>query len=111
MADKLEEFQNFGREQLEAASLVSASFAKRWQSIAAETTEYSKKALENHAALLEKLFAAKSFENAMQIQSEHAKAAYESAVAQATKIGELYTSLAKEALKPMESAMNKATGK
>src|ERR1700733_13359134 len=107
MTANFDEIQKFGKEQLEAASSVAASLAKGFQTIAAETTDYSKKSLESNSAYVEKLLGAKSLDNAIQIQSEYAKSAYEGFVAQATKIGELYTSPAKEAFKPVESALAK----
>lgn len=107
MTNNFEEFQKFGKEQLDATTAVAASLAKGFQTIAAETTDYSKKTLESNSAYVEKILGAKSLDNAIQIQSEYAKIAYEGFVAQATKIGELYTSLAKEAFKPLESAMAK----
>lgn len=109
MTETFNDLQSFGREQLEAASTTTASFAKGMQSIAAETTDYSKKLVEDHAACMEKLLGAKSLETAMQIQSDYAKSAYEGAVAQATKMGELYQSLFKEAFKPLEAAIARAT--
>jgi phasin family protein len=108
MTSNFDEFQKFGKEQLEAASTAAASFAKGLQTIAAETTDYSKTSLETNSAYVEKLFGAKSFDDAVQTQSEYAKSAYESFVSQATKLGELYTNLAKEAFKPVESLIAKA---
>ena len=55
---------------------------------------------------MEKLLGAKSYDTAIQIQSEFWKTSYASFVAQATKIGELYSSLAKEAFKPVETAVS-----
>ncbi len=101
MTSNFDEIQKFGKEQLEAASSVAASLAKGFQTIAAETTDYSKKSIESNSAYVEKLLGAKSLDNAIQIQSEYAKVAYEGFVAQTTKIGELYASLAKEAFKPV----------
>ncbi len=106
MTSNFDEFQKFG-EQLEAASSVAASLAKGFQTIAAETTDYSKKSIESNSAYMEKLLGAKSLDNAIQIQSEYAKSTYEGFVAQATKISEIYTNLAKEAFKPVESAFAK----
>jgi phasin family protein len=103
MNDNFKEFPKFGKEQMEAASTAAASLAKGFQSIAAEMTDYSQKSLETNSAYVEKLLRAKSLDDAVRTQSEYAKSAHESLVAQATKIGELYTSLAKEALKPVES--------
>ncbi len=107
MIDNFGEFQKFGKEQLEAASTAAASLAKGFQTIAAETTDYSKKSLEANSAYVEKLLGAKSLDDAIQTQSEYAKSAYEGFVTQATKIGELYTNLAKEAFRPVESMIAK----
>ncbi len=103
MNDNFKEFPKFGKEQMEAASTAAASLAKGFQSIATEMTDYSQKSLETNSAYVEKLLRAKSLDDAVRTQSEYAKSAHESLVAEATKIGELYTSLAKEALKPVES--------
>ncbi len=108
MTNNFDEFQKFGKEQLEAASTAAASFAKGLQTIAAETTDYSKMSFETNSAYVEKLLGAKSLDAAIQTQSEYAKSAYEGFVSQATKIGELYTNLAKEAFKPVESLIAKA---
>ncbi len=107
MTSNFDEFQKFGKEQLEAASTAAASLAKAFQTIAAETTDYSKKSIESNSAYVEKLLGAKSLDNAIEIQSEYAKSAYEGFVAQATKLGELYTHLAKEAFKPVETVLAK----
>ncbi len=107
MTSNFDEFQKFGKEQLEAASSIASSLAKGFQTIAAETTDYSKKSIESNSAYVERLLGAKSLDNAIQIQSEYAKSAYEGFVAQATKIGELYSNLAKEAFKPVDSVFAK----
>ena len=53
----------------------------------------------------------RSLDKAIEIQAEFAKQAYESFVAQATKVGELYAKLAKEAFKPLETVYAKASAK
>ena len=53
------------------------------------------------------LLGAKSFDSVIQIHSEYAKTSYESFVAQAKKMGELYSDLAKEFFKPIETAITK----
>ena len=78
------------------------------QAIAVEVADYSKKAFEDGTAALEKLFGVKSFEKAIEVQTEYAKTAYEGFVAKASKIGELYADLAKETYKPFENLMAKA---
>ncbi len=82
---------------------------KGFQAIAAEVTNYSKKSFEDGTAAVERLLGAKTVEKAIEIQSEYAKTAYEGFVAQATKLGELYADLAKEAYKPFEGYLAKVT--
>ncbi|WP_020176721.1 phasin family protein [Methyloferula stellata] len=108
MATNFDEFQKFGKEQLEAATTAAASLAKGLQTIAAEATDYSKKSLESNSAFFEKLLGANSLDSAIQIQSEFAKTSYEGFVAQVTKFSEIYSNLAKEAFKPVEGVIAKA---
>jgi hypothetical protein len=70
------------------------------RAVVTEATDYSTKSLDNRLAFVEKLLGAKSFDTAIQIQSEYAKTSFEGFVAQATKMGELYSNLAKSAFKP-----------
>ena len=86
-----------------------SSLSKGVQAIAVESVDYSKKAFEDSTAAMEKLFGAKSLEKAIEIQQDYVKSAYEGFVAQATKIGELYVDLAKEAYKPYEGYLSKLT--
>ncbi len=107
MNGNFDEIQRVGKEQLETASSVAASLTKGLQTIAAEAADFSKETIEANSAYVEKLMSAKTLEELMQIQSEFAKANYDRLTAQATKIGELYSSLAKEAFKPAEDAFAK----
>ncbi len=86
-----------------------SSMTKSFQQIAAEAADYSKKSYEDSAAAFEKLVTAKSLDKAFEVQSDYAKSSYEGFVAQATKMGELYTDLAKEAYKPFEDAVSKVS--
>jgi hypothetical protein len=104
MVATFESVQKIGKEQFEAVSAATAAVTKSWQSIASETTDYSKKSFEKSRALAEKLIGVKKLDEALELQSEFAKSAYEDFIAEATKLGELYTNLAKEAFKPIEAA-------
>jgi hypothetical protein len=107
MAYQFDDFQKFGKERLEAVTTSSSCLAKSWQTIATESSEYSKKSFENASAFFEKLLGAKSFENVLQIQSEYARACFDGFVGYVTKTGELYSNLAKEAFKPIETTITK----
>ena len=100
----LEDFQKFSKDQLEAITTASTTWTKGVQDIVTESTDYSKKSFAAGTAMFEKLLGARSVETAIQIQSEFAKQAYEGFIAQATKVSELYTRVASDALKPVTTA-------
>ena len=76
--------------------------------ISTEAADYAKKSYEANAAHLEKLFAVKTLDKAIELNTEFAKTAYEGFVAQATKMSNIYADLTKEAMKPVEAAFAKA---
>ena len=108
MVKNFEEFQQAGKENVDLALKSMGMLSKGTQAIATEVADYSKKAFEDGTAALEKLFGVKSFDKAIEVQTEYAKSAYEGFVAKASKIGELYADLAKETYKPFETLMAKA---
>ncbi|MBO0734165.1 MAG: phasin family protein [Methylocapsa sp.] len=107
MIDKFDGIPAYGKEQFEAAREATSSIAKTIQAIASEAADYSKKSIESGSAFVEKLLGVKSYESAIQLQSEYWKSSYAGFVAQATKMSELYSSLAKEAFKPVEMTFAK----
>jgi phasin family protein len=80
---------------------------KGFQAIAAEVTDYSKKAFEDSTRAFEQLIGAKSVEQAVEIQSQYAKKAYDTYIAEMSKLGEMYAGLARDAYKPVEVAFTK----
>jgi hypothetical protein len=104
---QFDDFQKFGKEHLEAVTKSSSTFAKGWQAIASESSDYAKKSFENGSALFGKLLGAKSFGDALQIRSEYAKSSSDGLVEYVTKLCDLYSNLAKEAFKPADSAVSK----
>ena len=102
MINGLQDFQKFGQTNVDTALKFFGDWNKSWQAIAAEMTDYSKRTFEDGTATFEKLASAKSLEQAFEIQSSFAKKAYEDYMQQMTKIGGMYTSMAKDAYKPVE---------
>lgn len=109
MLQNFEDIQKVGKDNLELASKSFGTVSKGVQAIAIEVADYSKKSFEEGTATAEKLFGAKTLDKAVEIQSAYFKSTYESFVAQATKMGELYADLAKETYKPYESVLAKVT--
>ena len=85
-----------------------AASSNPFLAIAAAYGDYTKKSFEDGTAALEKLMGAKTIEKAIEVQSEFFKSAYEGFVAEATKLGDMYSDLAKETYKPVEGMMVKA---
>lgn len=106
-----EDMQKLGKDSVEMAMSTFGAWTKGAQAIAVEVVDYSKKSVEGSAAAWEKLMGAKTLEKAMEVQTEYLKSSYEGIVAEATKLGELYVDLAKEAYKPFEGALAKASVK
>ncbi len=102
-----EEFQKVGKDGFDTAVRSFGEMNKGFQAIAAEMTDYSKKAFEDSTRAFEQLVGAKSIEQAIEIQSQYAKKAYDTYMAEMSKIGEMYVGLAKDAYKPVEAAMAK----
>jgi phasin family protein len=107
MLKGFEEFQKVGKDGFDATVRSFGEVNKGFQAIAAEITDYSKKAFEDSTRAFEQLIGAKSIEQAVEIQSQYAKKAYDAYVAEVSKLGEMYVGLAKDAYKPVEVAFNK----
>jgi hypothetical protein len=108
MVKNIDELQQFGKDNIDATLKSFGALSKSWQAIAVEVADYSKRAFEQGTAATEKLIGAKSLEKAFEIQSDYVKSSYEGFVAEATKLGELYADLTREAYKPFESQFGKA---
>jgi phasin family protein len=103
-----EEFQRASKDGFDASVRSLGEVNKGFQTIAATVADYSKKTFEDSTRALEQLVAAKSFEQAWEIQSQYAKKAFDAYIAQSSKLGELYVDLARNAYKPVEQAAAKS---
>jgi phasin family protein len=97
-----EDFQEAARTGLEAANLSFGKVNRGFQAIAAEMTEYSKKALEDVAQAWEQLLRARSFGDVVDIQTRYAQRAFNTHTAEMSRLAELYRDIASNAAKPIE---------
>ena len=104
---KVEDFQNYGKEQFEQVVNAATTVQNGLQAIATAYGDYGKKSFEDTKAFVEKLSGVKSLDKVMEAQSEFARSAYETFVADSQKIAGLYGDLAKQAVKPMEGLVAK----
>ena len=105
--NNFDDMQKLGKTGFDASIKSFGEVNKGMQAVATEVSGYSKKAFEDGTAVFEKLLGVRTLDQAVEIQTEYAKQAYEDYVTGLTKIGELYTGLAKDAYKPVEKAISK----
>src|ERR1700682_3961743 len=102
MMVKVEDIQQYGKEHLETVVASATSLQNGFQAIASAYGDYTKKSFEDTKSFVEKLSGVKSLDKAMEVQTEFAKSAYETFVAESQKIAALYSDLAKQTFKPLE---------
>lgn len=101
-----QDFTKFGQIGAEGFMKAVGDWNKGMQAIAAEMTDYSKRAFEDGTATFQQLASAKSIEQAFEIQQSYAKRAYDDYMHQLNKIGGMYSAMAKDAYKPVEKAFS-----
>ena len=104
---KVEDIQNYGKEHLETVVASATTVQNGLQAIATAYGDYTKKSFEDTKSFVEKLSGVKSLDKAIEVQTEFAKSAYETFVAESQKIAGLYTDLAKQTFKPFEGIVAK----
>jgi hypothetical protein len=97
------------QEQIDSADTTTNSFAGGFQAIAAAYGDYTKKSFEDTRSFVEKLSGAKSLDKAIEIQTDFAKSAFETFMAESQKMGALYRDLAKQSYKPFGGLLAKMT--
>jgi hypothetical protein len=105
---QFDQIQKLGKDNADAALKSFGAVSKGAQAIAIESADFAKKSFEQGTATIEKLVGAKTLDKAIEIQADYVRSAYEGVVAQTTKIGELYASLAKDVFKPYETLAAKS---
>jgi hypothetical protein len=99
---KIEEFQQYGKQQLDTVTASAASVQSGIHAIASAYGDYTRKSFEDTKQFVEKFSGVKSLDKAVEMQTEYARSAYETFVSEAQKIAGLYGDLAKTTFKPLE---------
>jgi hypothetical protein len=105
----LSQLQDDSSNQINAADASMSSFPGGFHAIATAYSDYTKKSFEDTKAFVEKLSGAKSVDKAIEIQTEFAKSAFETFMAESQKIGALYRDLATQSYKPFGGFLAKMT--
>ena len=107
MQKAVDDFQKIGKDNYDAMIRSYGELNKGFQAIVARWAEFSKRSFEDATRAWERMISAKSLESAMEIQTNYAKSAYDNWMAEMSKIGEMYSSTARDAYKPVEKTMEK----
>lgn len=103
MAKDMNDFGKMGQANFDGALKMWGDWAKSWQAVSVEMTDYAKRSFEDSSKTMERLMTARSIEQVMEIQSTYAKRAYDDYMAQMTRIGTMYADMAKETTRPFEA--------
>src|ERR1700742_4675850 len=106
---KVEDMQNYGKEQYEQVVSCATGLQSGVNAIAAAYGDYAKKSYEDTKSFVEKLSGVKSLDKVLEAQAEYAKTAYETFVTDSQKIAGLYGELAKQSVRPLEGIVAKLT--
>lgn len=99
-----EDYQRLGKDGFDAAVRSFGEMNKGFQALAAEVTDYSKKAFDDVFRAWEEFLGAKSVGQMFEIQSQYAKKAYDNYMSEVSKLGEMYLAMTRNASKPVERA-------
>ncbi len=100
MSNGFETFQRLGKTNVDSAMRSAEAVTKGLQTIAAETSEFSRRSLDASASAFARLTAAGTLDNAVAVQSEYARAVYDDYVGQVFRFGEIVADMAESAARP-----------
>ena len=109
MTKGVEDATAFGQDNVEAMVASTKVVAKAAEEMNAEIIAFSKKSYQDSMAAAKELTSAKSVTEFFEKQTEFAKVAFETYVAEATKLNEMYTAAAKEAMEPLNARFTAAS--
>jgi hypothetical protein len=100
-------FQALGSDGFDAAVRSYGEVNRGLQALTSRITDNAKSAFEDATRTLQKVVGAKSLEQIVEIQTQYVKRSYDTFVAEAPKVGELYWAVVQDAYAPFERAFAK----
>ncbi len=102
----METAAQFNKDNAEAYQKSAAVAGKGVEAINAEMQAYSKQLFEGSITATKAIMSSKSFHEAIELQTDFAKAVLEAYVTQLTKVGELSNTVAKDSLEPIRERVD-----
>jgi phasin family protein len=93
----------FGKDNAEAVIKSAAVAGKGFEAINTQVFTYSRQSVEEGVEVTKAVLAAKSVQEAIEIQTDYARAVFETYLAEMNKVRELALSTAKEAAEPLQA--------
>lgn len=95
------EMNAHSRKNLEALIASATAAAKGAETVGARAMAFSKKSMEDHVAAAKALAAAKSVQEAVELQTGFAKTAFETLVSEVNELSETMSTSVKDAMSPI----------
>ncbi len=105
---QLNEFNTHSKQNLEAVIASVTASTKGVEALSAEAMAYSKKAVEDQVAAAKSLSGAKSFQEALELQTAFAKSALDAYIAGVSKMSDIVTASVKDSVKPLNARVTAA---
>jgi len=105
MINNHETFQRLGQQNVETAIKLFGEWSNGWRAISAEIGDFTRRSLEDGIATVEKLFRAKSLDQAIGIQSDFTARAFDSYFHNLSKISGIYAQFLKNSYQPLEQVL------
>src|SRR5690606_31145138 len=97
---QLNEFNAHSKKNLEAVVASVTASTKGVEALSAQAMAYSKKAMEDQVAIAKSLSAAKSFQEAVELQTTVAKSARDACMTGVSKMSDIASASVKDSMKP-----------
>jgi phasin family protein len=108
MSKGFEDVTQFGQDNVEAMVASSKVMAKAAEEMNAEVIAFSKKSYEDSMAAAKEIASARTMPEFFEKQTAFAKTSFETFVAEATKLNEMYSQAAKDAFAPLNARFTAA---
>ncbi|MDX5594485.1 phasin family protein [Pseudovibrio sp. SPO723] len=108
MMGGFEELQKIQKDNSEMVMESIGALSKGIQAVSNELSEYQKKSWKESSDAMSAVMGAGTLDKAFEAQNSYAKSSYENFVTEMTKLGEMYSEMAKDAYKPFSNIMPEA---
>lgn len=101
-----DEFTVLNKDNVDAVMKSGAIVAKGYEAIGQEVMAFAKASIEANVATAQALFGAKTLREAVDLQTEFTRKAFDNMMAESAKLGEMSVKLANDAAQPLQARVN-----